>query len=175
MIGAAPGHGLRNVDAKTAHLPVGTWESVPVARLTRLPSIMLICCRSSPVSRRKTSRTSAPFRAGSWSNPSPPRDRVAFASSDLLHPPTHRLTLRRVFPGGLHVPVGDVRGSHVPLPECVGGGACCRPGGAWSTIPHVRDGIPPSSACWPKPLNLFGLLPVTTFITGSHMLTLPTT
>jgi len=64
MAGAAPGQGLRNVDAKTAHIPVGTCENVPVALLTLLQSIILICCRSSPVSRRKTSRTSAPFRAG---------------------------------------------------------------------------------------------------------------
>ena len=168
MTGAAPGHALRNVDAKTAHLPVGTCESVPVARLTLLQSITLLGCRSSPISRRKTRRTSAPFRAGSCSNPYPSYYRMAFASSDFPHPHIHRLTLRLAFPEG------DVRGSHVPLPESVGVGACCRPGGAWSTIPHVRDGIPPSGAFWPKPLNLFGLLPVTTFIADSHVFTIPT-
>jgi hypothetical protein len=91
MAGAAPGHDLRNIDAKTAHIPVGTCESVPVALLTLLQSIILKGCRSSPISRRKTRRTSAHVRAGSCGNPYPPRDRMAFASSDLPHPHIRRL------------------------------------------------------------------------------------
>jgi hypothetical protein len=59
--------------------------------------------------------------------------------------------------------------------EDVGLGVCCRPGGLWSTMPHVRDGIPPSDAFWPKPVNLFGLFAVTTFIADLHVFTIPTT
>jgi hypothetical protein len=69
---------------------------------------------------------------------------------------------------------GDGRGPHVPLPESVGVGACCRPGGAWSTLPYVRDDMPPSGACWPTPVTLCGVSAVTTCITGSHLFTLPT-
>jgi len=141
---------------------------VPVTLAASLSSINPIGHRTTSVSRRKTRRTSAHFRARVF-NPYPPRYRMAFASSDLPHPHTHRLALRRAFPKG------DVRGSHVPLPESVGVGACCRPGGAWSTMPYVRDDMPTSGAFWLKPVNLFGLLPITTFITGSHMFTIPTT
>jgi hypothetical protein len=155
---------LRQLMACQSNDPCG---SVPVTLMTLLQSISSKCRRAKSVSRRETSRTSAHVRVG-VSYPYPPHYRVAFASSDLLDPHPYRLTLRRAFPEG------DVRGFHVPLRECVGLGACCRPGGVWSTIPHVRDGMPPSIAFWLKPDNLFGLFPVTTFIADSHVCTIPT-
>ena len=35
-------------------------------------------------------------------------------------------------------------------------------------MPHVRNDMPSSGAFWPKPVNLFGLFAVTTFITDLH-------
>ncbi len=71
---------------------------------------------------------------------------------------------------------GDIRGCHVTHSQVpVGLGACYRPGGMWSTMPHVRDDIPTSSAFWLKLNSLFSFFYITIFIADSLWFTIPTT
>ena len=48
-------------------------------------------------------------------------------------------------------------------------------GGTLPVIEKAITSIPVLVPFWPKPISLFGLLHVTTFIDGSHMLTIPST
>ncbi len=72
--------------------------------------------------------------SGEASSLYPPRYRAAFASSDISIPHPNSS------PYGSPARRARIRGCHVPLFECVGTGACCRPRGRsinhWSTMPH---------------------------------------
>ena len=42
-----------------------------------------------------------------------------------------------------------------------------------SVNPHMEEGLPDHVAVWLKPISAFGLLTLTMFISGSHMLAMP--
>ena len=86
-----------------------------------------------------------------------------------LHPAAPTASLTGRLPRGQGDGVYKFR-----LCKCIGLGACYRPGSLWSTMPQLLDEHPTSGAFWLKPVSLFGLFSVTTFITDSHMFTLPT-
>ncbi len=63
---------------------------------------------------------------------------------------------------------GRVRGFQVPLVECVGVGACCRPGGHGPRYSLQQGNIPPPLPFWLEPINLFGSFRLTT-VTQIHI------
>src|SRR6266853_1725696 len=101
-------------------------------------------------------------------NPSPPHDRMAFASSILLLPHVYHLALRFAFPCGRH--------TGLPCSVSVttnGVGALCPP---VALRPMTRNGeilVPATVPFWLKPCSTFGLFAMTMFIERSPGFAMP--
>ena len=145
--------------------PCGT---VPVTLLASLLSISSIDHRSNQrLAMRDPSDVSALSCQGIGPLSTPLQDGVGFFRPPMPAPPSARLTAR--FPPRRE----SVRGFQVPLAECIGLGACCRPGDPGPRCPTQQSDIPSPVPFWLKPRNLFGLLTITTVDTGSRTFTLP--
>jgi hypothetical protein len=101
-------------------------------------------------------------------NPYPNDYRVAFASSILPYPHACRLALRFAFPNGRHV--GLPRSVYVPTD---GLGPACSPVAVLSTVQEGESSHTSPHTFWFKLVSVFSLLVLTTFISSSHMLTMP--
>jgi hypothetical protein len=170
--------GLRDSHLKTAHAPadMAPVNHTPVcrgvgkcARNSHLVTLIQLFPGSSV---HDTSRSEGPvgrqlpFGMGIALSASLP-DGLRFFRHLVPAYPTAPLTVR--------LPHGRIDGvAKFHFHECVGLGACPRPGSLRSTMPQLGDDRPASGAFWPKPDNLFGLFLVTTFITDSALFTLPT-
>ena len=109
-------------------------------------------------------------------NPYPPHYRKAFASSTILYPQALRLTLRFAFPCGKSTgrPTGLPRSMQVPAQvrfRLSAGGSTSAMGELGAPI---LDPLPfgPSLYALAGQVSTFGLSQITTFISGSHVLTI---
>ena len=144
------------------------WETAPAGVATAV--ICFVCSVGWPISlvMQDPHGKSARFRVGRCChrlNPYPPHYRMAFASSGVPYPHPYRPPLRLAFPCGRDT--GLPRSARVPLDEL---GSACPP-----VTRHLRETkgeLPPPGHLpfWSKPLSPFGLLVLTTFISGSHVL-----
>ena len=135
-----------------------------------------LLCLPSQLFRRSRAETPEGSRpAFAWSdltrglNPYPLDYRAAFASSLILYPPFHQHPLRWAYPKG------GRRAYHVPRMNHGWFRLCLSAGG------HDDDGRGREIPCtWPrtfwfKPVSAFGLLVLTTFISSSPGLAMPST
>ncbi len=86
----------------------------------------------------------------------PLQNGLRFFRPPMPAPPSARLTARFPPPGV------RIRGFQVPLVECVGVGACCRPGGHGPRYSLQKGNTPPPLPFWLEPVNLFGSFRLTT-------------
>lgn len=93
---------------------------------------------------------------------------MAFAFSIILYLHSYRLTLRLAFPKP-----GGIQAYHVPLERPDGLGPFSPP---VALCAHDKEEPTPCSRhvpFWGKPVSVFGLLAMTTFIESSHALAIP--
>ena len=142
--------------------------------IERLPSFACPLKRLARFSRDERPEGSRP--AFAWGdlaqglNPSPSDYRMAFAFSLILYPPTHRL----------HLAVGLPRKEDDGLTTfhgCItdGVGSASSPVARMTTTGDGRSLCTWPRTFWFKPLSAFGLLDLTTFISSSPELAMPST
>src|SRR5271166_4553200 len=127
-----------------------------------------LLCLPSQLFRRSRAETPEGSRpAFAWSdltrglNPYPPCYRAAFASSLLLNPPSPRPPLRRAY--------------HVPRTYQGWFRLCLFAGGSTAAAGEGEHPCTGPLTFWFKPLSAFGLLVLTTFISSSPGLAMPST
>ncbi len=167
-------HGLRDSDLKTTYVTENL--SSPPFGMKLRPQRSSRCSNSSVslVIAQCPSRGERPVGRGLPFGPGDVETRIrSITERPSLFPTSHSRT-----------PIGSPCGSlarrarygvsKFHSPECVGAGACYRPGGSRSTMPHSARVHPASGAFWFKPVSLFGLLLVTAFIADSDAFAIPT-
>ena len=90
----------------------------------------------------------------------------------LLPPPSHTRRPISVPYGSLSLS-GDLRAYHVLCKYPVWVRSCLSAGGSSSVMDELGASIPDPLPFWPKPVSIFGLFQLTTFISSSHLLTIP--
>ena len=135
-----------------------------------------LLCLPSQLFRRSRAETPEGSRpAFAWSdltrglNPYPPCYRAAFASSLLLNPPSPRP------PYGGPTPKGGRRAYHVPRTYQGWFRLCLFAGGSTAAAGEGEYPCTGPLTFWFKPLSAFGLLVLTTFISSSPGLAMPST
>jgi hypothetical protein len=116
---------------------------------------------SSSLTIKHQTDVGAAYRPGHVADPYPTHYRPAFASSVLSIPHTHQPPLRLACHQRTS---GGVQGSHVPLHERIGLGACCPPGsrGPRCAVLEPRSPLPYLLVQARQPLGLFSLTTVQT-------------
>ena len=143
-------------------------------RRLSLPSSACLLKRLTRFSRDERPEGSQP--AFAWGdlarglNPYPPDYRAAFAFSLILYPPPHRRP-----PCGGPTPRGGRRAYHVPRTYHGWLRLCLFADGSAATAGEGRYPCTWPRTSWFKPLSAFGLLDLTTFISSSPELALPST
>jgi hypothetical protein len=143
-------------------------------RTSRYSCRHLLCLISRLVKLSRKERPDGSLLAFAWDaialplNPYPVHYSPAFAFSILLCPQFYRLALRFTFPGGRTT--GLPCSAYMPLD---GLGVCSFAGDFMSACQQGGSRTASHFTFWFKPLSIFGLFVLTTFICSSHVLPLP--